>query len=128
MTFFYIVAALAVGYMWGEFVRGSRAQRDLNAAEQERHNEAMGRIRAESRAQFLESMLRLQRKFGRPQGGYPTTWRSALGFSELSRPTASEIKTAYRERAKAAHPDHGGSTAAMAALNLARDAGLKEIA
>lgn len=37
------------------------------------------------------------------------------------------IERAYREKAKRAHPDHGGSDAAMAELNEARAAGLKEL-
>ena len=35
--------------------------------------------------------------------------------------TADELRAAYRARARAAHPDAGGSDAAMAALNGARD-------
>lgn len=38
------------------------------------------------------------------------------------------IETAYRALAKTAHPDAGGSTAAMAELNAARDAALRETA
>ncbi len=38
--------------------------------------------------------------------------------------TEDEIKRAYRNRAKWAHPDHGGSAAAMAELNRARDEAL----
>lgn len=34
--------------------------------------------------------------------------------------TAEELQQAWREAAKAAHPDAGGSDAAMAALNAAR--------
>lgn len=37
------------------------------------------------------------------------------------------IDAAYREAARKAHPDNGGSTAIMAALNAARDQALKEI-
>ena len=46
-------------------------------------------------------------------------WSEVLGLS----PTASrdEIEKAYRSRAKTEHPDHGGSTDAMAALNVAYD-------
>lgn len=42
------------------------------------------------------------------------------------RPGASreDVERAYRERAKRAHPDAGGSHAAMAELNTARDAAL----
>lgn len=37
--------------------------------------------------------------------------------------TAEQIDAAYREKARKAHPDAGGSDAAMARLNAARDAG-----
>jgi DnaJ-class molecular chaperone len=42
--------------------------------------------------------------------------------------SADAIQAAYRAKARAAHPDAGGSDAAMAELNSARDAALKEIA
>jgi hypothetical protein len=38
-----------------------------------------------------------------------------------------KITDAYREKARLAHPDAGGSTAAMTELNQARDAALREI-
>ena len=38
---------------------------------------------------------------------------------------AADIKRAYHERARAAHPDNGGSDAAMAELNRARDEALR---
>jgi hypothetical protein len=37
------------------------------------------------------------------------------------------IQSAYRSKARGAHPDAGGSTAAMAELNAARDAALREV-
>jgi hypothetical protein len=45
-------------------------------------------------------------------------WREVLGLS--GQVTAAQIDAAYRERAATAHPDKGGSTEAMAALNRAR--------
>ena len=49
-------------------------------------------------------------------------WHEVLGVS----PNASrvEIETAYRTKAKRAHPDAGGSNEAMSALTKARDDGL----
>lgn len=55
----------------------------------------------------------------------PEPWRTVLGLGP--RPTLDEVQAAYREKAKAAHPDAGGSTAAMSELNAARDAAIKEI-
>lgn len=51
-------------------------------------------------------------------------WHEVLGLP----PTASrdEIERAYRAKAKAAHPDAGGSDAAMAEINAARRAALKD--
>jgi hypothetical protein len=51
----------------------------------------------------------------------PEQWWQVLGVA--SGATAAEIDRAYRERAKAAHHDAGGSDAAMARLDAARDAG-----
>jgi hypothetical protein len=51
----------------------------------------------------------------------PEQWWQVLGVAQSA--TAAEIDTAYREKARAAHPDTGGSDAAMARLNAARDQG-----
>lgn len=55
-----------------------------------------------------------------PAAGEP--WWKTLGLRANA--TADQIDEAYREKAKAAHPDKpGGSHDAMARLNAARDAG-----
>lgn len=53
----------------------------------------------------------------------PEQWWQVLGISAQA--SAEEIASTYRKLARAAHPDTGGSEAAMARLNAARDAGLK---
>jgi hypothetical protein len=45
-------------------------------------------------------------------------WREVLGIEGPA--TREKIDAAYRERAKAAHPDRGGSTDMMSELNLAK--------
>jgi hypothetical protein len=52
-------------------------------------------------------------------------WWDVLGV----RPDASrdEVMQAYRRKAKAAHPDAGGSAAKMAEVNAAKDAALREV-
>lgn len=55
----------------------------------------------------------------------PPHWSETLGIGRDA--TKAQIETAYRARAKAAHPDAGGSADAMAALNAARDQALKDI-
>lgn len=78
----------------------------------------------------IEAMRQLER-----HGGGTMVERAFSGFVALPtpeqphqilgvRPDASpdEVDAAFREKAKAAHPDKGGSDAAMARLNWARDA------
>ncbi len=54
-------------------------------------------------------------------GGLP--WWQVLGVKAEA--GAEQIRQAYRDRAKAVHPDKGGSTEAMAALNAAFDQAMK---
>lgn len=51
-------------------------------------------------------------------------WPDVLGVARTATP--AQIEAAYRERAKTAHPDTGGSAEAMAALTRARDEALRE--
>lgn len=53
----------------------------------------------------------------------PRAWHDVLGIA----PNASreQIEAAYREKAKTAHPDAGGTHEAMAALNVARSSALQ---
>lgn len=67
-----------------------------------------------------ETMQSAYLQLGAPDQAGP--WR-VLGLN----PGASrqDIEQAYRQQAQNAHPDHGGSDAAMAELNRARDEALK---
>jgi len=53
----------------------------------------------------------------------PRSCWQILGVRETA--TADEIQAAWRDKLKAAHPDTGGSHAAMAEINAARDAALE---
>lgn len=55
----------------------------------------------------------------------PEQWWQVLGVSQHAE--KSEISAAYRAKAATCHPDQGGSDAAMARLNVARDQGLDAI-
>nr|MBA4770786.1 J domain-containing protein [Sphingobium sp.] len=55
----------------------------------------------------------------------PEHWTEILGLTKWA--TRAGINQAYRSLAQAAHPDRGGSDAAMARLNAARDAALREV-
>lgn len=48
----------------------------------------------------------------------PEQWWQVLGVSEHA--TADDVDRAWREKMRAAHPDHGGSAAAAQRLNWAR--------
>ena len=58
-----------------------------------------------------------------PAPGAARAWWDVLGVSQHA--TVDQINAAYREKAKSAHSDAGGSDAAMSELNVARDQGLK---
>lgn len=86
-------------------------------------------------AATLEAMRAIER-----HGGAQILDRAFTGFAALGPPrahwetlglrpgaSADAIDAAYRDKAKTAHPDTGGSAAAMTALNAARDAAKREI-
>lgn len=93
----------------------------------DRYHEAEGNMR--SLALALEALRQLERHGGgtmmeKAFAGFaalppPTPWWEVLGCP--SKPTAAEIEAAYRAKARAAHPDAGGSDAQMAEINAARD-------
>ncbi len=57
----------------------------------------------------------------------PRGWADVLGFGPGTSVSKASIEAAYRDRAKTAHPDRGGSATAMAELAAARDAALAAI-
>jgi curved DNA-binding protein CbpA len=54
-------------------------------------------------------------------------WQAVLELRELLQPKRDDIERAYRRLAMERHPDKGGSDAAMAELNAARDEALQEL-
>ena len=73
------------------------------------------------------ALERIAARNGSPQSAQLNTWRGILGFPSNSRPTRAEVNKAYHTLAKKMHPDNGGSTAGMTALNIARQTALKEL-
>lgn len=55
-------------------------------------------------------------------------WRAILGFGPNAQPTTELIERAYRNQAKTAHPDAGGSREDWDRLNAAVEAAKREIA
>ena len=62
-----------------------------------------------------------------PAPSASTSWRDVLGFPPGSPISEPLITDAFRRAAAKAHPDRGGTTADMQAVNAARDAALREI-
>lgn len=86
-------------------------------------------------AATLEAMRSIER-----HGGAQILDRAFTGFTAIAAPrspwdvlgiaptrSSDVIAAAFREKAKTAHPDAGGSTDRMAELSAARDAALREI-
>ena len=64
-----------------------------------------------------------------PAGAPAGDWRQVLAIAPGAQPTREDVEHAYRRLARDRHPDRpGGSEAAMAALNAARDQALRAIA
>lgn len=62
-----------------------------------------------------------------PSGSEKRTWRDVLKIGPGVIVTEAVIQNQYRLLARKAHPDAGGSDAAMAELNRARDEAISEI-
>jgi hypothetical protein len=60
-----------------------------------------------------------------PEAGFTEPWYQVLGISQ--NPTEAEILSAFRMKAKEAHPDAGGSSEAMHRINQAKEQALNFI-
>ncbi len=58
-----------------------------------------------------------------PAPSQSRAWWEVLGVSQHATP--DQINAAWREKAREAHPDNGGTDALMSEINVARDIGLK---
>jgi hypothetical protein len=85
-------------------------------------------------AKHIEALRGIDRwgvgSIGQAFAGYqalpaPEQWWQVLGTSQTA--SAAEIESAYRDIARSAHPDRGGSNAAMSRVNAARDAALSSL-
>lgn len=97
----------------------------------DRHNRPEENMQAIVRS--LDTLRQLERQGGRVMleralAGFrtlqiPRTWWAVLGIQPNA--TIHDIKRAYHEKAREAHPDNGGSDAAMVELNRARDEAIR---
>jgi hypothetical protein len=86
--------------------------------------EAMRAIERHGGAQVQERSFR---GFTALTDGTQKSWREVLGIIETT-VTRALVEQVFRNRARSAHPDMGGSDAAMAELNRAREQALAEVA
>lgn len=99
----------------------------------DRYDNAAANMR--SLALAIEAMRQLER-----HGGGTMMERAFQGFEALPAPRScwdilglqpgardAEIQAAWRRKARECHPDHGGSDAAMAEVNRARDEALRSV-
>lgn len=61
-----------------------------------------------------------------PPPGYKTPWRDVLGVAPGA--TLADVEAAFKLKARAAHPDNGGSHDAMSRLNVAMADARRELA
>lgn len=111
-------------------------KRDLVMA-QDRYMDVAANIRSLTLA--IEGMRQLERHGGgvmmeKAFAGFAALpnpdkvdWRAMLGFKKDEVASADAVQKRYRALAGSYHPDRGGSEAAMAQLNMARDQALEEL-
>lgn len=86
--------------------------------------EAMRSIERHGGAAILDRAFTGFAALPAPAAASASSWWAVLGVAESAGPV--EIRAAHRQLAQAHHPDRGGDPARMAAINTARDAGLRK--
>lgn len=132
-----------VGFLWASRMRSRSEEELLERVEKSERNFAQAKqmlrdVEVEFEGlrraiMFLEGVLKQYQKTHDMRGWSPETrprgtWQEVMGFGAKAKPTKAQVMERYRELAKKRHPDRGGSVAAMAALNMAKTAALKEVA
>jgi FtsZ-interacting cell division protein YlmF len=109
---------------WQQFEQQKKEARERHRREQE--TEQQRQKRREQREKRQQKKAEKQRKTrNREEVTLPKTFEEALALLHLTAPvTASEIKRAYHAQAFHAHPDRGGSHAAMVTINAAYELAL----
>ena len=114
-------------HTWRRADARARAERDRRQQEGEREHRRQQQW--EYRQQRQQKRAGQQRKPAHQIMKKPTTLAEALEILDLMPPvTREEIRRAYRAQAQVAHPDHGGSHAAMVILNAAYELALASVA
>lgn len=118
---------------WQQFEREKQESRERFAREQELERRRREQETAQQRETRHEQREKRQQKKAeeqrkapkREEATLPKTFEEALALLHLTAPvTASDIKRAYHTQAFRAHPDRGGSHAAMVTINAAYELAL----
>lgn len=118
---------------WQEFEQQKKEAHERFAHEQElerlrreQETKQQRQKRREQREKRQQKKAEEQRKApNREEATLPKTFEEALALLHLTAPVmASDIKRAYRTQAFHAHPDRGGSHAAMVTINAAYELAL----
>lgn len=117
---------IAVWFMWEDEWRCIAVDRFTTPAS---NLQAIHKIiearRAETRYGTLHMVRAAFTGFLALPGGEVIDWRKVLGLTGSV--TLVQVEEAYRDRLDAAHPDKGGTDAAMSELNAARAAAKREL-
>ncbi len=106
-------------------LRERRRQEARARTEHHRHQPGDASQRQQQWEQRQQRRKTDQEQAAQPSLKKPATLAEALKMLKLKPPvTRVQIKRAYRKQAQLAHPDHGGSHAAMVALNAAYEMAL----
>jgi membrane protein involved in colicin uptake len=112
---------------WQQFEREKKESRERFAREEELRK-ARAQETTQQKQQKRQQKKAKQQKEPQPKRQdvkLPRTVEEALAALHLTPPvTASDVKRAYRAQAFRAHPDHGGSHAAMVRINAAYELAL----
>lgn len=88
---------------------------------------AIEALRALERTGASEIIARAFRGFAALPASTSRPWRVVLGIDPMKTPTSTELKEAYLAKARAAHPDRGGSHDAIVEINDAYEKGKVEV-
>lgn len=114
---------------WIQFEREKQQARERFVREEElrkaRERETTQQQKQQQKRQQKKAKQQKESQPQRQDVKLPRTFEEALAALHLSPPvTADDVKRAYRTQAFRAHPDHGGSHAAMVRINAAYELAL----
>lgn len=110
---------------WQQFEQQRKESRERFAREEELREARERETTQQKKRQQKKAKQQREPQPKRQDVKLPRTVEEALAALHLARPVmTSDVKRAYRAQAFHAHPDHGGSHAAMVRINAAYELAL----